>query len=488
VVTALVAFLLTPFLLDHLGPDAYGVWLLSLTFSFAQGYAALADLGLRQAAIREVSQRLARGDTEGAARIVSALAVFYGGLAGMIAIALAFGSSILVSLFGVPDTLARDARVVFALAGVQLIFDLSSAGLATALEGAQAYSRLRIIDVTVRIGWAVAIVVLVKSGFGLVSLAVAAIAFAALGTVLTALCVHATLPDVRLLACRVEVRRVRHLSGEGRWFGALQLVSVVYRQMDRLIVGIVIGTAAVSRYEIAYKLQAVSAIALSIVPSALLPAAAQLGASADNDRLHDLYLRGTRYAVGFCLPIAIAVIVLTEPLIRAWVSPEYTDMVVPTQLFVSWTLLAVFHVIGATMLAGIGHVRTLLVLATASIGLNLVLSIALAPRWGVTGVIMGTLIGYAVVWVPYLFASRRVFLFDYSAWFGAVVRPMIVPIAAESLALVIAWLFVRDASALWRVGLAMAATIAIAWVVFVFVSLSHAERRSLIGAMRAGAR
>ena len=102
----------------------------------------------------------------------------------------------------------------------------------------------------------------------------------------------------------------------------LQLVSVVYRQMDRLIIGIVIGTAAVSRYEIAYKIQAMSALALAIVPSALMPAAAQLEATDNRERLDDLYLHGTRYAVGFCLPIAVAVIALAGPLINTWISPR----------------------------------------------------------------------------------------------------------------------------------------------------------------------
>ena len=75
------------------------------------------------------------------------------------------------------------------------------------------------------------------------------------------------------------------------------------------------------------------------------------------------------------------------------------------------------------MLIGLGHARRVLALQASSVLVNLVISIALASTWGITGVVIGTLIGGSVVWLPYLLTLRRTSEVDARVWVRRVLAP-----------------------------------------------------------------
>ena len=65
----LVPFFLTPYVVRHLGPAAYGVWILSAA---TVSYLNLLDLGMRSAVIRFVSKAYAQGAVEQMRAVIGA--------------------------------------------------------------------------------------------------------------------------------------------------------------------------------------------------------------------------------------------------------------------------------------------------------------------------------------------------------------------------------------------------------------------------------
>ena len=61
----LIAFLMTPFIIRHLGDDAYGLWLLVAAIT---GFYGVLDFGLSVATQRAIAQALASGDVESGTR------------------------------------------------------------------------------------------------------------------------------------------------------------------------------------------------------------------------------------------------------------------------------------------------------------------------------------------------------------------------------------------------------------------------------------
>ena len=108
-----------------------------------------------------------------------------------------------------------------------------------------------------------------------------------------------------------------------------------------------------------------------------MPAAAYLGSAHDSEQLRKLYLRGTKYAVAMTLPVTVAALLYTRPLIVTWVGAEYEGLTSTTRLFLIYPLFVSVHVIGATMLVGLGRMREMLFLSPAAVLLNLVLSVIL---------------------------------------------------------------------------------------------------------------
>src|SRR5438105_2263181 len=78
---AAVSFLLTPFVLRHLGDEAFGFWVLITTMV---GYYGLFDIGLRASVLRYVSRQNALQDYEGVNKVVAT--AFYNYFGGCVVI------------------------------------------------------------------------------------------------------------------------------------------------------------------------------------------------------------------------------------------------------------------------------------------------------------------------------------------------------------------------------------------------------------------
>src|SRR5262252_10531662 len=72
--TILAGFLMSPFLVRHLGDSVYGVWILIGSLA---GYLGVLDFGVTPSIIKYIAENRARGDREATNRVVTGgLAVF----------------------------------------------------------------------------------------------------------------------------------------------------------------------------------------------------------------------------------------------------------------------------------------------------------------------------------------------------------------------------------------------------------------------------
>jgi O-antigen/teichoic acid export membrane protein len=482
VVVAVLAIALTPIFLRDLGVAEYGVWLLAVTLTFGSGYVGLADLGLQQAGVRFVAEARSRGDNRAVSEVASTTVVFFAVLGIVVAALLAVLVGPLVRLFDVEPGLIHAARVTFLLVGLQIAIDLPAAGLLAVVEGSQRYGSLRLIEIGGRVVWGVVAFAAVVLGHGIVALAVISLAVAIVSAFASWAAARRAQPE---LTIRLALATKATLVGMLRYSSsllALRTLSVLYRQMDKAIIGIVLVAAAVAEYEVAYKIHAAAALVLSIAPSAVMPAAAYVGAAGDRKRLRALYVRGTKYALAMSLPVTIAGLLYTRPLIATWVGSGYEHLTGVTRLFLIYPAIVVVHTIGVTMLFGLGRMKGLLRLNLLAVGVNLAVSLALVRPLGIAGVVWGTLAGYVVVWLPYLRLFLREFDVRLRAWFSEVIWPNL-PGAAVQLALGIATLgFADRLGQLWQV-LALFSLSCVASIATFLALLPPAERSRLVAAV-----
>lgn len=480
---AVLAVVMTPFFLRRLGPAEYGVWLLATTLTFANGYLGFADLGLQQAGVRFIAEARRRADLAAINRLLSTMLALFAGLGVALGITLALVAGALARLFTVDPGLESAAQTVFMLVGLQVAFDLPAAAFLSVIEGAQSYGRLRIVEVGARLLWAVVVVFVVIAGGGAVAMAVVSLAVAALLFAVTVLFARQVQPGLRPSWRDADLGTLREVLGQAGSLLVLKISGVVYRQMDRAIIGVALAAAAVAEYEVAYKIHATAAIMLSVAPSAVMPAAAYLGAADDLGQLRTLYLRGTKYALAMATSVSLAAMIHARPLIATWVGSAYTDLTATTQLFLSYPILVSVHVIGLTMLVGLGRMREMVVLSPAAIVLNLIVSLALVSRVGVIGVVWGTVIGYLVLWVPYLRIMLKAFEVSVGTWVREVLAPNL-PGAAVQVGVGLAVMGRVDGfGQLWQVGLAIGVSAGLNLACLMIV-IGADERRNLTAALR----
>jgi O-antigen/teichoic acid export membrane protein len=483
---AVVTLALTPFLLDRLGPAQYGVWLLALTLTFSSGYAALADLGLPEAAVRFIAEARASNDTLTINEIVSTVTAVFAliGLGAAIAIAALAGP--LVGLFNVGSDLEATARGVFVIMAVGVVIDLPVSGLLSVIEGAQHYPWLRGIELGGRLAWAAIVVAAVSAGHGVTSLAAASVAVTTAEALLAVVAAHLVQPGLRIRLSHANRATLRRTFSYGSLLTVLRALSVVYAQMDRAIIGIGLTVAAVARYEVAYRIQAMAALALVVSSSAILPAAAYTAARGDTQKQRELYLRGTKYAVALAVPFALGALIYARPLIGAWVGTPYEALAGSARLFLTFPLFWCVHQIGIAMLIGLGHVKRVVLLQFVCAVVNLTASVLLVSHLGIQGVILGTLVGFGVIWIPYLRLFLQMFDLRLSDWLRRIVAPNLPGALVQAGFGLVTLRLLDDGHEIWQVGGLFIACCGLSLLTFAIVGLRRDELVNLLRHARTG--
>jgi O-antigen/teichoic acid export membrane protein len=415
-----VTILLTPFMLHRLGASSFGIWALALTLTVGTGYLSLTDLGLQQAAVRFMADARREGDNAALTGLFSTTLAIFSCLAVLLACLMVALAPEVAALFSVHGPVRHAAVFTFAVVGVQVIFDLPGLALRAVLESGQRFAALRMVDIGRAVVFAGLVVGALLLGRGVVAVAAASAAAAFAG-----LCGFVAMirnePAARFHLGAIEWSRLRLLLGFSGWLFVLRILSVMYRQMDKLIIGIVLTTTAVATYEVANRIQGALFLIIGIAGSALLPAASL--SRLDKPAMRDLFLRSTSYSVALFAPICVATCIYAHLLVTGWVGSSQSGATNATRLFAAWAAVGIFDVAGTTMLVAVGRLRIIVALSIVWVATNLVLSLLLVHVWGITGVVAATMISYVPLLIAYTVISLKEFEIPTRAWLTRVFFP-----------------------------------------------------------------
>jgi O-antigen/teichoic acid export membrane protein len=214
----------------------------------------------------------------------------------------------------------------------------------------------------------------------------------------------------------------------------LRPLGVIHRTMDRLIVGAVLGPAAVSLVEIATQVLNGAEAVLSASSYAVVPSAAWLSVRQDHATLRELLHRGTKYSLLATMPVAAGAAVLAGPLVRVWLGAQYEDAAGLAAVALLSVLATAPVQVGSSLLLGVGRAADILRAAGAAIVINLGLSLILVHVIGIVGVFWATLAA-SVVLVPVL---TRAMLDAVDSTLGSFFREAVRPVILPSVVLVLA--------------------------------------------------
>ena len=194
------------------------------------------------------------------------------------------------------------------------------------------------------------------------------------------------------------------------------------------------------------------------------------------EHLRMIFIEGTRLSLVTVLPLAAALFLLADPLIRAWVGPKFIESIVITQILICVVAIRVGNATATTVLKGAGEHRMLAFTNAGAALANVGLSLMWIRPFGLVGQAYGTLIPVAFVSVAILWpaACRRVGI-GVVEGFRRAVWPAVWPVAV--MALVVIPLRNAVPAKLYCVALAGAAGAICYAVVFLAFAVNRDERQ-----------
>ena len=402
------SFVITPIVVGALDKELYGVW------SFLNGilaYSELLYLGLGAALIKYVAQFRANDDIGGINRLVSVVVTIYGAI-GLACFGAWTGMSGLIpSAFAEPlsTEAARAASAAGILLGAHLLFVFVGSAFSGLLSGYDRYDLLNGIALAgLSIRFITVPLFVQPDQQPLLMLAVLTAAVTAIQTLLMAGVAFWYVPGLSVQLRRPRLDELSWLYGFGIQSFFIMLAAKLISYTDTTVIGVKLGAASVALYALPLQLIEYARAFVASFYGVLMPRLTVLVARGEMARVREAYLSSTRIAGLLSGWIFGGLIGLGPAFLNRWVGPEFGS---PVQWVIAYLAIATFGQILSSQVSfafyqalhRVGFPAMVLMIEAV---VNLVLSLWLAPRLGITGVALATavpaLLVTTVVLPPYV--------------------------------------------------------------------------------------
>ena len=439
-VSVLLSLAVTPVVVAYLGAGRYGLW---LVLTQVVGYLGLFDVGMRNGLMRFLAQH--RTDDEVTSRLVStglfgALVVSAAAAGGGWLLAAPLATALPVDELGAPEV----ARLI----GAQALwfacqYPLRVVGGVLFVHQRQLLSH--VIDFGVVAATVAASLVFLALGLGLWSLVLANyVALVPHGLALVA-ALRRHFPHLRISPSRFDLGWLVRTYRFSFFLFLNAFAWLAISSTDRLIIGAFESVAAVAAFSLTVRLQEFAQSLIFKLTDNAFPEMVDLDARGRRGDLARLYHGLTAVTVSLSAAAFWMVVTFGETFLTLWVGPEYFAGDLILVLAGAILLYHCWHHVGAILLQGAGLMKTFSLVSLVEAALNVGLSVVLVRRYGVAGVLAGTLAAGLLTsgWYTPVRAMRHLGLSAAAAF----VRPVLVPAAVVGAAGALLWLLEREVAA-----------------------------------------
>lgn len=388
-VSVVVTFFLSPFVVNSLGGTRYGIW--TLIVSLTGNYGLLA-FGIQGAMTRYIAHAAATNDR---VRVNGYFNTALSFLLCSAALAIIVGlviSLLIDSIFVLPNDLVQDARAACILVTFSAAATFAFAAFDSLLVAHQRFQLTNAVGTFTTLIRAGMTVWILQQGYGIVGLAALGAGLTLSNGLMVAVItkkIYSWLILSLLLARRCYFKELINYGYKSFVVGVA--VALVY-QCDLLVIGTYLSPDKVTIYSLAatlitYLIQFISAIAFTLGPYVT-----ELHAKDKADELREFFIKGSclmymlgGWVVAGCFMFGTAFYTL-------WVGPEYIESSAILTILVFPQFFAAGVRIGNSLLVGMNKIGILAVTAISEGVSNLIMSIVLVRHFGIIGVAIGTLV------------------------------------------------------------------------------------------------
>lgn len=398
----LVVLILSPFVVQSLGVEAFGVWVIVVAMT---NFIGILVLGLPMASVRHVAEHVATGDTT---KMNRAIATCLGMALGLSLIALAAGVA-LFSVFkatyladpqwaGLSHSLTAEAQTAMGLMVLNV-----AAGFVGRLPYAlyDAHQDFVARNLVMGSGLSLRLILtlwLLAQTPTLVVLASILLSVMASEFVVALFVIKRRHPAIRFSLKAFDKKLTRGVLSFSLFAMLLNVGSRLAFQSNALVIGWFMLPEDATRYDIGNKIFGPLTNVFLGLSMVVLPLATSLKANLQEEDLRLTLLKWTKVAWSIAILSGLYLLVLGPHFLSLWFRDVYHDESgeLLQVLMVSFLFFYPVRAVALPLLMGIGHAaRPALALLLMGI-LNVVISLALIEKHGLIGVALGTAIPNAL--------------------------------------------------------------------------------------------
>jgi O-antigen/teichoic acid export membrane protein len=389
-VSTVVAFLLTPFIIRHLGKTGYGIWALVGSFT---GYYGLLNLGVDSALTRYIARYAAQGDEESLNETAStAITMFC--CTGVIVVIVSFlMAEPLARFFKVGPDQFDDFRQLVRIIGFVTGLSFPAGVFGAIIRAHEKFVAVNCAAIAITLLQSALVVLFLVLGWGL-----SGVALASLGGGLTALVVNYFLsrrltPHLHIRLALAKWRVFRMLIAYGSVTTIIVVADLVRgSQMDSFVVGKWVGLSAVGVYAIASVIKGYVVRLVATGMAVLTPRFAALDGKEDHAQLRRLLVKALSISGFLSFGACLMAILFGKQFILWWIGEDFAEAAAIVWILTAGTAFAVSQNPAIGFLYALNKHYAYAIATIIEGVMNLALSIVLVHQYGMIGVAFGTLI------------------------------------------------------------------------------------------------
>lgn len=395
VVGLFVSFISVPLTIGYLGAERYGVW---ITIGTLLAWLQLADFGLCNGLTNALSTAFGQDRKDLARHYVTTSLVMLTGVSLLLGglCVLAWPHIDWTGVFNVHTAQAQ--REVGPAAVTALILFLASFPLSLIPKIFISYQEGRIANYWGAAGNLVslgALLLVTHTGGGLVWLILAVSGTGLCMTTLSALWLFAWhKPFLSPHPTAVRRHALQLLGNTGGMFFVIQISVLLIFQTDNIIIAHFAGAAQVTPYSIAYRLFGYTVLIQNLIFPNLWPAYAEAITRGDFGWVKRTYRSNQLVSLILTVALAVPLIFIASPIIRVWAGTAALGTLPLYAWMAAWYVIYAVMSAASCLLSASGRIKTQMIYALATAVANITATLFLIGRWGITGVIAGTVIAY----------------------------------------------------------------------------------------------
>lgn len=429
-----ITFFFTPYLISSLGQTQYGIW--ALIFSII-AYMDLADAGMRQSLVRNVSKYLAVDDWNQVNQVVSSSARIYIVITVIIQAATFWIAFFLMDSFKIPEEYLTVSRAALLVIGTNQAFSF----LTIPFSSLGPFHRFDIgsyFSIATKILQTLGMIVLLESGLGLFEMSLLILSL----TIATRYGMYRVrkkkFPRVRFSFKDINKEKTRELMDYAVYSFLIVVMWIVIYQTDNIIIGRFISMDAVAVFSIGALLISQFRDIVGTIFVSVVPTISHFEADHNFGKIMVIYSRTTKYLYYASAYMTICTFFLGGPFVLLWVGKDFAMSIKILHLLIIPAAVFFPQLIAYSVLYGISRHKISLYILVLEGFSNIVLSLILVRYWGIVGVAVGTAIPQLIIYLavfPIVF--HRVLRADVSRFYktaaASIVRSVMITAPAAFL-------------------------------------------------------